>query len=103
MHADPDGVVELVTLRVTGRGRLSRPRESIKSQSKRKASALGKRTIYYAGAPQTFSVYRRSGLDIGDRVVGPAVVEEEYTTVILPKEWEARVSDGSHLVARRSQ
>jgi N-methylhydantoinase A len=48
-------------------------------------------------------VYRRSDLGVGQRIEGPAIVEERETTAVIRPTWTASVlPDGSLLAERRS-
>ena len=47
-------------------------------------------------------VYDRSLLRTGDRISGPAIIEERDATVIVPRQWQMTVEAGSHLVLDHS-
>jgi N-methylhydantoinase A len=46
-------------------------------------------------------VYDRSSLAAGQALVGPAIIEERETTIVLPPEWDATVDSIGCVVARR--
>jgi N-methylhydantoinase A len=47
-------------------------------------------------------VYRRIDLGRGQRLVGPAIVEERETTAVIRPGWVVDVADDGSLVAERS-
>jgi N-methylhydantoinase A len=47
-------------------------------------------------------VYRRSDLGRGQRLIGPAIVEERETTAIIRPGWVVEIADDGSLVAERS-
>lgn len=51
--------------------------------------------------PVVAEVYRRSELLAGDGFAGPAVVEQEDTTVVVPAGWKATVDGGGNLRLER--
>ena len=48
-------------------------------------------------------VYRRVGLGAGDRLDGPAIVEERETTAVIRPGWTASVAADGSLVATRER
>ncbi len=53
-------------------------------------------------APVTVPIVDRAALATGQRLDGPAVVEQADSTTVIPAGWTARVVDGGHLVVSRS-
>jgi N-methylhydantoinase A len=82
-HADLDAPVEMVNLRVQLRG--ARPRVPLAEiASGTGARAAGGRRIWLDGRAMAARVYERASLGTGDRVVGPAIIEQHDTTVLIP-------------------
>lgn len=52
-------------------------------------------------APVDTPVYRRPELGLGQRIVGPAIVEERETTAVIRPNWVAHVAADGSLVAER--
>jgi N-methylhydantoinase A len=46
-------------------------------------------------------VYRREQLKLGQRVAGPAIIEEPTTTVIIPLAFAAAVDEWGNLIMER--
>jgi len=82
-HADPRAPVEVVNVRVQLRG--VRPRVPLVEIAPGTGGAsIGARRIWLDGRPAQARVYDRASLGQGDRVVGPAIVEQPDTTVLVP-------------------
>jgi N-methylhydantoinase A len=97
-YCNPGDVVELVTLRLAAKGRLPRP-ALVESPAMPGGSALGQRRVFLADSWGEAAVWRREAIDAGTRITGPAIVEEEYTTVYLAPGWQLHRAAGGHLVA----
>jgi len=99
-HADPHAPVEMVNLRVQLRG--VRPRVPlVEVAAGTGAKATGARRVWLEGRPAQAQVYERAGLGRGDRVVGPAIVEQADTTVLVPAGDAATVDRFGNLLIRR--
>jgi N-methylhydantoinase A len=104
-YARPDGVVELVNVRVTAAGVRPKPELPIlppaRSEDPRTAQA-GSTRLYHAGVWHSAEVYERSLLQPGHHLTGPAlIVQEDATTVLLPG-WRATVDGWLNLLCERS-
>lgn len=98
-HAAPEEPLELVNVRLTAVG--ARPRISFPRLAASGAGARGgDRPVYLdsTAQPTTCAVYRRERLAAGDRIEGPAVVEEYASTTVLFSGDRARVADTGELV-----
>ncbi len=94
MHAQrygtsaPEERAEIVSLRSTVTGLMRKPPQTkiARGQSTPPQAAFGgKRPVYYAGRFHTTPTYRRAALLAGNRVKGPALIEEyASTTVLMP-------------------
>ncbi len=84
----PDERAEIVSLRSTVTGvMLKPPQERIRrgKSSPDKAASTGKRSVYLQGRYQSTPTYARAALAAGNRIRGPALIEEHAsTTVLLP-------------------
>ena len=60
------------------------------------------RPVYFnrGAAPIDTPVYRRERLGVGQRIVGPAIVEERETTVVIRPGWTADLAADGTLIAR---
>ncbi|MDJ0386925.1 hydantoinase/oxoprolinase family protein [Roseomonas sp. E05] len=97
-YANREAPVELVALRVTATGRL--PRAMVHRTAGAGADrAPEPRGVWLKGAWREVPVYQREQL--GGPVQGPALIEEEYTTIYLAEGWRCAPGAEGTLVAQR--
>lgn len=103
---DPSQVVEWVNLRVTGVGPIRRPvlQKLPAGTGGPDRAATGSRPVCFdpADGPVTTIVYRREALAPGDRIEGPAIVEEFGSTVPVHPGFTVDVDPFGNLVVTRS-
>jgi N-methylhydantoinase A len=84
----PDERAEIVSLRSTVTGIMRKPpQEKIRRgrSAPDKTASTGKRSVYLQGKYQSTPTYARAALAAGNRINGPALIEEHAsTTVLLP-------------------
>jgi N-methylhydantoinase A len=100
--AAPDEPVELVALRVTALGRLTRPRRPRLPQAAGRPQPVDRRRVMLASGPERWveaPVFERGGLGAGHRLEGPALIVEPEATTYVPPRWAVRVEPTAHLVA----
>jgi len=92
MHAQrygtsaPKEPAEIVSLRSTVTGALSKPKLNTIKRGKsapERAAMRGKRPVYFDGRFRTTSIYDRALLLAGNRIDGPALIEEYASTTVL--------------------
>jgi N-methylhydantoinase A len=85
--------VELVNLRIRAVSPVPRPRLPVLPPGDAAAALIGRRTIYFreAGGEIPCSIYERTRLGRGSHFQGPAVVEEQTSTTLVPPEFEASI------------
>jgi N-methylhydantoinase A len=86
----PGEVVEVVSLRVAAVGEVEKPRLQTSELVEHKPEPEGYREVFFEDWERA-AVYARSRLKPGALITGPAVVESEDSTVLLPPGSEARV------------
>jgi N-methylhydantoinase A len=100
-YANRMDAIELVTVRLNAIGRLKRVVERGQTALAGGGPA-GTRRVFGRDRWETIPVWRRSSLN-GDSVMpGPALIEEEYTTIYLADGWTLQRSPDGHLVADAS-
>jgi N-methylhydantoinase A len=104
-HAAPDEPVELLNLRLVALGQsrsavLPSPPEKWDGHSRQppETRIVG----LEEGRPTRCPIYAREALRPGDRLEGPAVVEEAASTLLLYAGDRLRVADGGHLIVEVS-
>ena len=99
-HADRRARVEVVNLRAQLRG--ARPRVPlVEAAAGGGAAPIGERRVWFDGRPVRALVYERARLGCGDRVAGPAIVEQPDTTVLIPGGDVAAVDRFGNLLVQR--
>jgi N-methylhydantoinase A len=99
-HADLRAPVEIVNLRVQLRG--ARPHVPLAEvPGGTGATPSGARRIWLDGRPVEARVYEREQLRRGDRVIGPTIVEQPDTTVLVPAGDVADVDRFGNLIVHR--
>ena len=78
-----DRAVEIVVARVHAIGRTPPPRTSKQSLTPRRPEPAETTSIYTNGSDQTAGLFRRHDLRAGDEIVGPAIVCEPTSTVVV--------------------
>jgi N-methylhydantoinase A/oxoprolinase/acetone carboxylase beta subunit len=100
-YDDRETPVDIVTCRVTAVGQLPKP--ALASYEGAGASApKGTRPIFLQGAWRETPVHDRAALALGRPVTGPAVIDEEYTTILIGPGWSVAPRATGDLVAERA-
>jgi N-methylhydantoinase A len=83
-HAMPDPI-EMVALRFTGRGEVESPELPKLPEGKGGApKADGERMVYVGnGKREPYKLYHRDSFNRGDKIDGPAVINEHTATTIM--------------------
>ena len=97
-HQDAESVPEIVTLRMVARGLL--PRSAVSEMGSTASVDKAPKSSRIVDGIAT-PVYAREAIG-PKRVSGPAVIEEAYTTLLLPAGWHIRLIDAGHLLAERA-
>ncbi len=94
------GVPQVVNLRLAAVGQTKRPRLASAPNDGPSAAAAeaGMRPVFFAGAWVPTRVYDRARLRPGNRLVGPAVIEQLDSTTVLPPGHSAEVDGWGNLV-----
>ena len=97
-YSDAAAAVEIVTLRLAATGRLPRA-AALPAPAPGQPAAPRRRRVFLDGAWTEAALHRRESL--AGPVAGPALIEEDFTTVLIPPGWHCTPAPGGHLVARR--
>ena len=85
---DDESPVDVTTVRLRATGRVPRVEfETLKAGPASKPA--GERKVFHDGAWNTAAVYKRADLRSGTSIKGPAVVEQEDSTVWVLRGWTA--------------
>ncbi len=91
-------VVEAVTLRVTARARVTRPRSPQLEPTTHPPTSERAARVFLHGDWRDVPLYRRQTLRAGQRLQGPAVIAEYSATTWVPGAWQAEVAPSGDLL-----
>lgn len=95
---------KIMNLRSVHRAELSPPALDGAGNSEGGGSLKGRREVCFAGSPVPVvtGIHDRARIAPGEVVAGPAIVEQDDTTTLVPPGWTAQVGRGSALLLERS-
>ena len=100
-YADANAAVEMVALRLAAVGVLSTGTASATATiASGPSEAMETRPVLLDGQWSDVAVFRRSAL--AGEIAGPALVEEEYTTILLTAGWACAPGPMGTLIARKN-
>ncbi|HZA55140.1 MAG TPA: hypothetical protein VE616_12890, partial [Candidatus Udaeobacter sp.] len=99
-HSASNEPVMMVNLRLSALGRLENRLSLGASFSDHEKGERGKRPVIFDGGNPAIAsaIYLRSGLKPGDRIEGPAVIEDLGATILLYPNDKMQVNELGHLV-----
>ena len=100
-HVPPVGDIEIINIRVAASAQVAQGELKVASGKRGEVRALKGKRKAWVGARARFEmlpVYDRYRLAIGVAVRGPAIVEEDSTTLILPPKSRAKVERSGNIV-----
>lgn len=100
-HHQPDGIIELTTVRLAAYGVLEPIRISTVASKANSPVSLDERAVYFGelGKYVTTDIYRGDALLAGQHLSGPAVIEETSTTVVIGPRDRVTIDDyGNYLI-----
>ena len=102
-HAFPQNPVEVVNLRVIGRGAMPRlaPGQAAPGGSLDRALIRHNATVFRVNgtlASYSTAIYQRADLPVGQPFHGPAVILQKDTTTVVPPGWQAKVHPAGSLI-----
>jgi N-methylhydantoinase A len=95
-YADRTNEAEIVNLRLVSIGEVDKPRLDFSSEARR-APQSGRRKIWFGGWQDATILHRRD-VPAGFVFRGPAIVEEEGGTTVVPPGWTVRTDDGGAMI-----
>jgi len=96
----PDVSVEVVTWRLSARGPLPGAAPPPRT-SGAEGAPRDRRAVHLDAAAPDWPVYERAALAVGQRLAGPAIIEERETALVVLRGWAAEVHPTGAVVARR--
>lgn len=103
-HSDIEASVEIVNLRVRAVGRTKKLQIAPPKQGDAETPEPCEiRQLLFQGGAVDGAVYRRKDLTIGSVFRGPAIVEQEDTTIVVPPDFWGRVDESGNILIRRDE
>ena len=101
-HSDPNTSIELINLRVRIVGHTPKPEfKNIEKANDSQPNAISIRKIMLNGKEYDADIYSRTELKFGHRVNGPAIVEQDDTTVVILPKWVGKIDVKGNLIIER--
>ena len=104
-YAERHNPVELVNIESTLYGRVERPNlAQLESGSRIEDAIKEHRGLIFSGDGKAVNVpvYDGAKISIGNRITGPAVVEEETTTFVIQPDWQIELHESSSYVMTKT-
>ena len=99
--SEPNGVVEFVNLRVRATGRnpaLTLPRQAAPG-TPADPQAKGKRKVYFDQVGWLeIPIFERDALDVGSKIPGPCIVEEQISTTLIPEGFAGTIDEYRNII-----
>ncbi len=103
-HCNPGVAVEIVNLHIAVAAKIGAAKlENISEGNGTEKAIIGKRDVIFGGNSYETSIYQREKLGAGDTIVGPAIISEYDTTIILWPGDHALVDEFGSLVIDYTQ
>lgn len=99
-YDEPDAPVEVVALRLTAIGRLPKPQTASDTDTPQ-AAHVTHRAVYGRNGFMDTPVWLRQSIG-AEAKAGPAVIEEDYTSIYLPEGWSIAAHESGALIALRT-
>ncbi len=97
-HSAPKEPVMMVNLRLSALGRFDNKLPLASASREEDRGERGRRPVIFETEPVPCPIYLRSGFKAGDRLEGPAVIEEMGATILIYPGDKMQVNEFGHLV-----
>jgi N-methylhydantoinase A len=100
-YRNQDKTVEIVNLRLRARGIPDKPtfeKSQISSEKLADEALMGEKEVVFDYKPAKTQIFDREKLVSGNRVIGPAVLVEYSSTIVVPPFAEASVDEYGNLI-----
>ena len=94
----PGEIIEIVNFTVTAVARTAKPALSKLKSTTAKPRPRENRRVWFVGGPVVAPVYDRADLRAGQRIKGPALIEEQASVTVLEPGYHVRVHPQGHLL-----
>lgn len=97
-HSAPDEAVEIVTVRASAIGRLDKPQlTEMSSDSGKRKQESKTRSVWLDGRSVQVVSFKRDDIINGPGIEGPAIIEEDYTILLIKGGWHLKALSNGDL------
>jgi len=101
-HFTPEEATEIVNFRMTAIGKVRKPPIKKMSLEKRQPVSRERGDVFFKEVGWVnCSFYDREDLTYGNKIRGPAIIEEYTSTTVIPPDFEAEIDEYLNIVVRR--
>jgi N-methylhydantoinase A len=104
--SEPNGVVEFVNLRARATGRnpsLTLPKEAAPLKPAA-PQPKGRRNVYFEQVGwMEIPIFERDALDVGSKIPGPCIVEEQISTTLIPEGFVGTIDEYRNIIVESTQ
>ncbi len=97
-YVQPDRPIEVVAARMQVVGKTRQSLGASESCTPIEVEPTGRTPVRFAGNELSTANYERADLPAGARVVGPAIVADQHSTIVIEPGWRAEVLSGGELL-----
>jgi len=104
-HSDEADVVEIATLRLAAIGRMPDPELADAAGASGDPAPpvpSGSRRVWLDDAWVEAAIYQRGDIDAGASLTGPAIIEEAFTTLVVPARWTVTMTPSGDMLAEKN-
>lgn len=98
MYSERNSAIEVVNVESTIVGKIERPKRMVQPKGNGAESAkTGTRRVVFNsdGTRIDTAIYDGSKLGAGDQIEGPAIIEEETTTIVIDPDWKLMLTESA--------
>ena len=100
-HSAPEEPVEIVTVRAQAIGRIAQRASAAADTAEDGNTTASVRAVHNGSERQEIPVRRRSAIGT-QAIMGPLLIEEDYSTLFIDRGWQVLTIGGGHLMATRN-
>ena len=100
-YSHSDRQIEIVTMRLEWVGVRKKFDAPVLPITRRKPKPDAHKIVYFKGISVEATVYFRDKLQPGDTLKGPAIVSENYSTIVIEPGWSGRLTEHNNVVLER--
>jgi len=102
-HTHDDRAIEIAAVRLELTARTDKPALPTGEVHERSPEPAGRREVFFEGQPTQTDFYNREDLQPGDRIEGPALIAESYSTIVIDPGFVAVMNERYDLVVHDEQ